>query len=687
MASIITVTFNSIPAADTVLQLADTLLLANDDHLDEIFKALRTQVGEATAITDNNVSAGFYKKAINIDYNATNLYTITVVSNVVTITANNPLSQFAETSNTTAGAVTVVINNDPFTAAITIDSVTVSEADSSPCDNVKLTVTVSEQADNINTPISQAVATNPFVFDTIRVDSVDVTMEKDSDLATQLLRIPKLLSTYIDIDIVNTPSGATVSAVRQFPLSDLAIVGVIFPLTFEYSLDNVLWQASNSWSGLAEGSHTLYVRDNIGCSISIPFTISEFTPNLVDYEPIFEISNLNSIRYKENVVWSDAIPKNVNNTLSFEEATKINQRSFVQPFQKNDPIQNTQLRSSYQTNTAVLIDSDGNETTLTGVKVTDNMDKTDVRDAFVVNFVGGANIGRLGVYFGAGDVYNPITLVYESSYNLNGELMTWVNIGDYINLQGIGWVLIEDIVPIPDNIPYSGKCLVLNALAGDYSLGDQSTIQATTVYNILDFERYEFPVDFTSLEGYYKVKINGTDTRTNFLDREKLSEWLDIKETHCKMYVIDYYNSENNEINFSSGIQYRIRIPIARDLKRTPENNQDNYVTDTNTVKLESSIRKFYDFSAYPLPEGMADVLEMVLSQDRLFMNGLSYLSEGDIGMNALGDTNLVQVKAQLVQSDYKFVSTSGLGVGETVFTPAVPLEIDPSAPGLLFLD
>ena len=55
--------------------------------------------------------------------------------------------------------------------------------------------------------------------------------------------------------------------------------------------------------------------------MNIPITIPSFSANLVDYDPVFEISNANAFRFKKNEVWDNecGILKNVENTLSFED--------------------------------------------------------------------------------------------------------------------------------------------------------------------------------------------------------------------------------------------------------------------------------------------------------------------------------------------------------------------------------
>jgi len=202
---------------------------------------------------------------------------------------------------------------------------------------------------------------------------------------------------------------------------------------------------------------------------------------------------------------------------------------------------------------------------------------------------------------------------------------------------------------------------------------------------VVDFERYQFSFSALFLTGDYYIKVTQTDV--NFGDKSYASEWLNVKETQTeKHFLIDYYNSVNNEINYSTGIRHRIRIPYVLQLKWKPNNTQDLYVTDQNTQLLESRVREFYDFNAAPLPTTMAQKVVLALSLDRLFIDGQSYIMEGEPEAVSFGDTNLYQVKATLVKADYVFDSNSNI-INQDLVVDGTPLAIIPNQQGMLFID
>ena len=538
-----------------------------------------------------------------------------------------------------------------------------------PCSNVKLTATTSEQADSISSPFTQVVSTNPFIFNLDRKsEEQTITFLKDEKTVTQKIRIPLLLSSYFVIDKVGTPANAAISVEKLPPISFST------PLIIEYSIDNVNWQTSGYFNGITEGDYTLYIRDNIGCATTKSFSIDAFTPNLLDYDGICDVSNLNSIRYKENVVWNDTILPTPYNTLSFEEDVRNPNKSFTQPFNKEDVIR-TQIKTNYETLSAKIIDVNGTEAPLSISRMTANMDITDVRDAYILETQYNGT-GYTSVKYSGGMVYDPITLAGTTDYNLGENVPSWMNIDDYINIEGVGWYKVLDVV-----YSVNAYVLIVNLLSSDFPIPLNTTKKVTSVYNAVDWESYEFEINFATYQGYYKVQIDVSDD--NFGSKSYLSEWLNIKERHAGVFLIEAYNTENNEINYSTGFTIKLRLPKLMDLVWSPSTEQDIYVTDTNTVPLENKYRGFWEITSNVLPSAMAEKLTLILLQDRLFINGISYQTEGEVTANTIGSQ--YQIKANLVKSDYVFDSNSNKGLG--IVTVADTLLSISQDGGFLFVD
>lgn len=673
MASQVTIQIVNNPIVDDYFVISTDIGGTAGVSISEIFKTTRGAVGQSTIGSSVNQTALNLKNALDIDYNSTLLYSITRAGDTVTIVSNNPYLAFTVDNNTNPSDVVITVTNDALTP-FTIDSLIGEEAASNPCDNIKITVTTSAQADNIVSPISAPVGANPYSFTVARgISTLAVVMEKDGDTDTEFVRVPQLLAAYFELDVVvNAVPEGTLNVSTSFPPYT---AGAVLLWTPEYSLNGTDWQTSPIFTGLALGSYTLYIRDGIGCSITIDFDVDEFTPNVVDYEPIVEISNLNSLAFKRLTTWSDDNPRNPYNTLSYEEDIELPNRYYKQLFTTADTAIKTQVKTNYDTVEAFLVDCDGAETALTVTKVTDNMDKTDVRDGTLgLQLYNG--IVYAAVWFGSGNTYDPDTLVANGTYNLGESLPSWLNVGDYISIEGLGWIEVIDILYRTAEQVYE---VVLNALGAPLPAG---TYKITSQYNAVDFERYEFTVDMSALLGDYYVRVEVSDSvEATVIFR---SEWFDVQVSHLKTHRLDYYNTESNEINFSTGISFRLRLPYVLAMKWKPATEQEIYVTDTNVVPIDAEYRPQWELNLRPLPWLMAEKVTMALLQDRLQIDGVSYVTEGKPESKNLGGE--YQIKATLTKQDYVFDSNNSTA-GEITLGSGEPLEIDDNASGLLFID
>jgi hypothetical protein len=250
-------------------------------------------------------------------------------------------------------------------------------------------------------------------------------------------------------------------------------------------------------------------------------------------------------------------------------------------------------------------------------------------------------------------------------------------------------MLVEAISPAPSGVSFAGDTLVLNFLSVVANLTNNTKVITSTQYNLVDYERYEVIFDTSALSGKSQIKIAGTDSKTNYPDTTFLSELQEVSEVLSEPhYFLEYYNTTNNEINFNTGISFKLRVPKVYSLKWTPNSENDTYTTDRNTVLLESRIREFYEFNARPVPTAIGQLIVLAIQQDRLFIDGLNYIIEAEPSNKPFGGTNLNQVKATIVKSNYVFDTDSGKDGQEVVIpTGSQPLAIKGDSTGLLFVN
>lgn len=589
-------------------------------------------IGERTAMN--------FKSAFDLDTGES--YVVTREDNSVTIKALNTSfgiitfhvnGYFANYTN--HPSVIFEINNGSSTV-FEIDSITFSES-TTPCTHVLATVTTSELATTIIEPDLGTNANNPFTFEVERaILSLVKCKNSNGSEAQQSFSTPPLLSIVnATIEIVDAPTGATVTVTMSN--SD--------GLLLEYSLDNITWQSSNLFSGLANDYYTVYIKDQYGCNISVPFTINGTGIN----SPFFPIiPKSNSIRFANRVVWGDSGNyKNDENTLSCE-ANVIKPKKEIQQFQSSDVI-TTQFKSNYSEITATVIKEDLTEVDVPVLQKSENIGLKDRRDAKIFK----VSDTQAGIYFGVGNIYDYDTgFDTGEDYVLNGARPEWGISGNYIVISG-AWFVIEDV--LYDD--FRGVEYLL--ITKEYNSAIDSTIIAGSVYNKFNYEIYEFTIDMVDyLDQNIQVRINNNDD--NFDNLVHLSEVLNIRVKQENTLEIRYKNPTNTDIFYSTGIEHLIRLPYQSKNSKI-QDESELHKTDTTTILLNAELYEVDEFEFTPVTTEIMRKLTQALNHKILMIDGVGYVKNSIDVSDRQGDTNLYIVKAVLIKTGNVFNSqTSG---------------------------
>ncbi len=636
--STVTYLFNSLPSVDEQITITNDL---STTPILEVFKALRGDNAQSSIGIETTDSAFNLNAALNADYTSGGLYTIIwdTVDSVI-ITALQDGVTFVETTNTTGGAVTVTINNEAGTPELTIDTVAYSEADSDPCNNIKVTVTTSELATKITSPVEvDPNNDNPFIFDWVRAVTVDIDCETATLSVSEEHTFPDILSVAsTTLTVVGTPTGATLTVTHTST----------FLLDLEYQLENVTtatttdWQDSNIFSGLTDENYIIHIRDGFGCVIEKDFAVSEFTPDITVTVPEFSLSKSMSIRYKEDVTWADCSNyRNEENTLSCEYNVLLPHRE-VQQFQTCD-LTPTQFRTNYETKTANVIKSDGTKDALSVVEVTNYLDKKDKRDATYYNI----NDTQTGIYFTTGNTYDYDTGIDNGDYELNGLLPEWGVLGNFIFLDGIGWFTIVDII---FNESADADVLVIDYVYG----GAPASIIVSSNYNLFNYNVYEFNVNMNDYdEQEIQVEILVTDTV--FTNRRKLSELIEIAERWEDTIKINYWNPTNTDVLYSTGIKNTIRMEYQT-FHAGIDPTIEGFDTDTNSILLNSQSYETNILVLSHVTVGVFRQVSQAFLHKELYLDDVQYRIM-EIESDPLGQTNLQVITATFKKSGNVFNS------------------------------
>jgi len=666
MPSKITLTFTGIPADATNVVLKDQFSIGLD--LAEYFKPVRTFAYQSKIGVDILATITNYAAAFNADYNTTSLYTVTVDGINFKVIIEHPddgyftAGEFQEST----GVISYLIEDTPDPILINIEDVSFVEASTTPCSRVQLDVITDVLATIVRVDGGTQIdpnTDNPFDFDSIRGSYINLEVENAEGNTDSLnIQVPKALSvSNTAVSVVNSPSGATVTAV----------VSESDGLILLYSLDDITYQSSNSFSSILEGSYTFYIKDQLGCSIEVPFTVAAYEDGGVGVQfPVADLpSKSNSIRYARRVTNENCSNyKNDENTLSCEQAFTQNPRQVNQLFQNCDII-TTQIKSNYGTIAATVIEVDGTETMIPVDQKTTNIAQKGKRDAFQYQLPD----GQSGIYFRSGYTYDFDTDIQNGTYALNGGLPIWGVIGNYV-IIGAAWF---EIVNIIFDESKNAEVLVID----DNYIGSDNPIIAGSIYNLQEYEVYEFTINMGSYSDR-SIQVNITETDPTFDDVIFLSEILDIQERHADTVEVVYFSDINTDIFYSTGIINKIRVPIEY-IEGGFEDETEAEKTDINVYPINAEIYETDTFHFQLLSKQLMRKVMQSLAHKFVTLDEVGYVKESSPNMAALIGTNLYRLSAPMTKAENVYTS-QGTGLESEVAAIEVPNLIEQTSDGYI---
>tara|TARA_R110001606_G_scaffold49142_2_gene124236 strand:+ start:1594 stop:3651 length:2058 start_codon:yes stop_codon:yes gene_type:complete len=664
MSSKITLEITSLPLVGDFIEFQD----GEQNQYRESFVVTRTGVGQSEignyGTLDDKLSytIGSLLGSFTVDYNSTGQFTtfldmITDPNSPPTLSITSDIDNFftQDKWNDVGNNFTATFVNVPVVDPITVDSFFFVEASPGvPCTQVNAVATSSQFADsysldNIN---FLYVGSNPFTVPTLnRATSYLLYVRKGTQTSTAtLISTPSyLVSADVSSSYVNSPSGATISIVVNPGLIGLNIF---------YSLNGTNFQSSSVFSGILEGDYTISVKDQLGCSTSIPITIPPFSDGGVgERTPYSDLpSKSNSIRYAKYVDWGVCSNyKNDENTLSWQLPYVENACEYKQLFQDCDNII-TQIKTNYSSIVATVIDEELVETDATVTQKTFYTNLKDKRDARIYN-IGGENL-QTGIYFLSGNLYDYSTGADTGDYNLNGSLPAWGVIGNF-TFYNNAWFLISNII-YDDSI--SAYVLVINT---PY-VGVDASIIVSSIYNLEPYNIFEFTVDMSLFQDKkIQVNITQTDDDVSFPSQVYLSEIIDVATLHEGTVCIDYYNDNNTDMFYGTGIKNKIRMPIEY-FGGSVIDETTSERTDINTYLISAEGYESDNIAFKLMPKQMMRKVVQALAHKFVFLNDVQYVKEESPEVSGLIGTNLYRMNAPMTKANAVYTSR---GTGEVFST------------------
>tara|TARA_R110002020_G_scaffold453632_1_gene668609 strand:- start:2910 stop:4940 length:2031 start_codon:yes stop_codon:yes gene_type:complete len=611
--------------------------------------------------TDGSFEALQYGKTINLDYNAGTIFILTRNLNVLEIESSLDNYIFENIQVPASNWVTFVLENQPTADNVNTTNTVYSESLANNCDEVNLdltfdivpsTIEIYTFPSSIPEIIDSGLTTN-FNRDFDRnIRYSIVATNPPGNSATHIFSMNKLVSE--DINIVIEPSlvGATVNF---FYTGNT--LGSVVDLGLEFSLDDVNWSSSNTLTGQINGNYTVYIRDSYGCKISIDYIVDD----LGTREPYSFISKANSINFAESVE-HDTISnfKTDENTLAIQKLTLLNYCDEIL-FQTNDKT-TIQFHTNYRNNIVTLRKEDGSEIDMQIIKRSNNLNKYQNLDCICYRY----EDGKLAIYFETGNRYDENNIQIDT-YSLLGNLPDFGVIGNTVNIDGIGFYTIKDVL---FDTSIEKRVLIIDY---NYS-GDTFSSRVESRYDLLNFEVYEVIFDWSVIGvGFYDVIIEQTDDL--FEDLTYQSENINVDYIHLGALSIRYFNDNNRDIFYRFGIEHHIRIPFVEISGLVIEESEVN-IGDLASEVVEVSLNEGDAFDFQELTKETWRKVMIALGSKYVFINGVGYAKNGDFDTSILTGTNLYSLKAEMVKTNigYNTNRQGQLGVGndyESINIPA----------------
>ena len=644
MRSVIQIDFTgAIPAVSDFIRLFDPELFGLNGLTTFNFQRLRPT--ESTRVNgDAAQTAANYALAFNLDYNGSGVFLVTVDNEIVTIKVDQT-GAFDGWIKSAAWTPSVVITSENIDTDLELIDVQYGLDNSDPCNLIKVFLTFNKDVLDLTLPVVSSTIDGIVDFSYPRNVAYPIEANVGADVFTSSQNLNKtpsvLLASNISTRTTATPSGATLVA---------TYLGNSFLLSLEYSLDGVDWQSSGVFGGLPDADYTVYVRDQYGCQRSIVVTISQLVIGESQVPDYFYLSEANPF------IFANDNGTGLNSKLSFNEGTDVNYSALHIVTDTDAPT--VQFKTNLSNVTVDILNCEGvSVVSLPVIKKTANINYFDKRDA-VKYTVEDRGLKYINIYFEGGNIYDILNAV-TGSYTDTKSVPVGYDQGNFVTFDGNTEVILQLVY----NQTFSRFEIRTSLVSGVDVL--PTAIQISTYYNIQDYDVYEATTDFTSLDGYYQIKIDAKkEDLTQFATYLSESILVSPESELPKHHLVEYSGTRNSDLLFSRGLRNIIRVPydITPTIEMTGET--ETYQTDTKLVSIETRNydNRVFNFGAgeNPLTTQQIKWLSLILSHDVIFIDNDNYLKKEQGESSRLGSSNAYRF-IQLMQREFIFSSIEGV--------------------------
>ena len=162
-----------------------------------------------------------------------------------------------------------------------------------------------------------------------------------------------------------------------------------------------------------------------------------------------------------------------------------------------------------------------------------------------------------------------------------------------------------------------------------------------------------------------QVNITQTDDDVSFPSQVYLSEIIDVATLHEGTVCIDYYNDNNTDMFYGTGIKNKIRMPIEY-FGGSVIDETTSERTDINTYLISAEGYESDNIAFKLMPKQMMRKVVQALAHKFVFLNDVQYVKEESPEVSGLIGTNLYRMNAPMTKANAVYTSR---GTGEVFST------------------
>ena len=121
---------------------------------------------------------------------------------------------------------------------------------------------------------------------------------------------------------------------------------------------------------------------------------------------------------------------------------------------------------------------------------------------------------------------------------------------------------------------------------------------------------------------------------------------------------IHCYNQDNKDLFYKYGLINQLRVRYS-DLERYIKDESEININHDSSQLIKSFLNFGYKFSFENLTTKQLDILNISLSSENIFINGIGYIKDGAPSIEKIENTNIYSLETQMLKTNVELNLTN----------------------------